>query len=54
MGKAHLKPYVMIIIQSARLAESEQTKVYSETHDFCGIAADLARKRTVSTRFGRD
>ena len=33
MGKTHLKPLIAVIIQSAKLTESEQTKVCSEAHD---------------------
>jgi hypothetical protein len=54
MGKTHLKPYFKEIIQSAKLTESEQTKVCSEAHDSYGIGADLARNRAASARFGRE
>ena len=52
MGKTHLKPLIAVIIQSAKLTESEQTKVCSEAHDSFGIGADAARNRAASARFG--
>ncbi|MBQ1527230.1 MAG: hypothetical protein IIZ75_08865, partial [Lachnospiraceae bacterium] len=45
MGKTHLRPLIAVIIQSAKLTESEQTKVCSEAHDSFGIGADVARNR---------
>ena len=54
MGKTHLKPLIAVIIQSAKLTESEQTKVCSEAHDSYGIGADAARNRAASARFGRE
>ena len=67
MGKTHLKPLIAVIIQSAKLTESEQkeviiqsaelteseqTKVCSEAHDSFGIGADVARNCAASARFG--
>ena len=54
MGKTHLKPLIAVIIQSAKLTESEQTKVCSEAHDSCGIGADLARNCAASAQFGHE
>ena len=47
MGKTHLKPLIAVIIQSAKLTESEQTKVCSEAHN---LQANWRRLKFVPKR----